>query len=75
MENAGISIVITLLDLGIAGVAFWDYRKRKNLWLLLSLIVGILAAAVAWLAVVNAGFLTVPALALLGLGLWSNRRA
>lgn len=74
MENTSLSIIITLIGIGIALAAFFNYRKRKNLWLLLALIVGVLAAGASWLAIVNGGFLSVSALALLGLGLWSNRK-
>lgn len=74
MANTSLSIVFTLIGASIALAAFFNYRKRKNLWLLLSLIIAILAAGASWLAIVNAGFLGVSALALLGLGIWSNQK-
>lgn len=73
MSESIIKIVLSLLSLGIAFWAFQNWRRKKNIWLLLAVITAVLAAAAFWLAVVNGVFLGILAAALLFLGFWTKR--
>jgi hypothetical protein len=73
MSDLIIKIVLSLLCLGVATWAFFRWRRKKNLWLILSVITAVLAAAACWLGQVIGVFMGVLAAALLFLGLWSKR--
>ncbi len=68
-----LTIILIVLCLGIALLAFLRWQKKKNLWLMLGLITAILAALAFLLSPVIGGYLGVLALLLLLLGLWSKR--
>jgi hypothetical protein len=68
-----LTIILIVLCLGVALLAFLRWQKKKNLWLMLALITAVLAAAAFALSPVIGGFLGVLALLLLLLGLWSKR--
>lgn len=70
MDNLIGQLVLSALCLAGALWAFLRWQKQKSLWLLLAAIVLALAAAAAWLGVVNGFFLAILGAALLLLGLW-----
>jgi Na+/melibiose symporter-like transporter len=73
MDNLLAKIFLTVVGLGIAFWALSRWRKKKNLWLLLSVVVAILSAVAFWLGLANGIFLAFLAIALLFLGLWTKR--
>jgi predicted membrane metal-binding protein len=73
MSDLVVKVILSLICLGIAFWAFQNWRRKKNLWLLLAVITAVLAAAAFWLGLVNGAFLSILAAALLFLGLWTKR--
>lgn len=75
MSDLTLKIILSLLSLGIAVWAFLRWRAKKNIWLILAVVVAVLAAAAFWLGLVNGVFMAVLAVLLLLLGLWTRRGA
>jgi hypothetical protein len=75
MDDLIAKIVLSALGLLMAVWIFLRWQKKKNIWLLLAVIVAVMAAAAFWLDLVNGIFLAVMAAALLFLGLWTKRGA
>jgi hypothetical protein len=75
MDNLIAKIVLSVLSLLMAVWTFLRWQKKKNIWLLLAIIVAVLAAGAFWLDLVNGIFLAIMAAALLFLGLWTKRGA
>jgi hypothetical protein len=73
MSDTTVKIIISVISLGIAFWGFSHWRKKKNIWLLLSGVTATLAAAGSWLGPENGGFMAILAAALLFLGLWTKR--